>query len=134
VFANLRSYHDYQDILCATAEGICFAHLYHIRNLIASGSRANVIRLTGGASRNPYWCQMFADVTGFKTEVPDSEQTGTLGLCMMVCLGIGRFKTLEEAVDSMVKVKNTYHPDPKKTKIYQEKYSGFVKLLNGIRS
>ncbi len=134
VFVNLRSYHNYKDLLFAAAEGICFAHNYHLLNLIKSGSHAKTIRLTGGASRNPYWCQMFADVTGFTVEIPESPQTGALGLSMMVCLGIGLFKNLEESVNRIVKVERTYIPDSGKNSIYKEKYGGFIKLLNSIRS
>lgn len=132
MFANLRSYHNYKDLLCAAAEGICFAHNYHLLNLIKSGSHAKTVRLTGGASRNPYWCQMFADVTGFKVEVPESPQAGALGLSIMVCLGIGCFKNLDESVHNMVKVEKFYIPDSEKNHIYREKYGGFIRLLNSI--
>jgi L-xylulokinase len=133
-FLNLKNFYNYKDVLGAVSEGICYAHLYHINNILNNKSGINIIRLTGGASRNPYWCQMFADITGKQVEIPESHQTGTLGLCIMASVGAGLYKSTKEAVNKMVRVKNIYNPDKEKRLIYKDKYGKFLEMLNKINN
>jgi L-xylulokinase len=129
MFSNLRSFNNYKDMMGSVAEGICFAHKYHINNLRKSGSNAETVRLTGGASKNAFWCQMFSDVTNYRVEIPESPQTGTLGLCIMVSIGTGIYKNIKEAISKMVRVKCVYEPRNKENCIYSEKYAKFIDIL-----
>jgi len=132
LFFNLRGYHTSKDLLRAVAEGICFAHYYHIKNLQAVGTKGEIIRLTGGASQNAKWCQIFADVTGINVQTPKSYQTGTLGLCMMVCIGVGIYNNIKEAVENMFSLERIYYPDMNAHKIFQDKYDKFIQLITRI--
>ena len=62
-FLGLRGWHDRGTLLRAVLEGIAFNHRVHI-DALRDGFAVREARLTGGASRNPAFAQMFADVLG----------------------------------------------------------------------
>ena len=130
LFAGLKNYHGRNEMLRAIAEGVGFAHYYHIRNLLQEGvQKGDTLFFTGGASRSRQWCQMFADIMQMRVEVPESEQTGTLGDCIMAGVGVGVFPDLPAAMRQMVRIRATYQPNPAHAEAYQRKYERFVTLL-----
>jgi L-xylulokinase len=133
LFYGLKSYHTKDDMLRAIAEGIVFAHYYHIENLLAEGlKKGDTLFFTGGASRNRQWSQMFADMMQMRVEVPESEQTGTLGDCIIASVGAGVFSDIREAVKQMVRIREMYEPNPNYAEIYQKKYARFVDVLERV--
>ncbi|MDR0863431.1 MAG: carbohydrate kinase, partial [Candidatus Symbiothrix sp.] len=69
-FTGLDASHGRAEMLRAVFEGIVFAHYQHIERLLKFISFPDVIRITGGAARNPVWCQIFADCIGVPVEIP----------------------------------------------------------------
>jgi len=133
MFSGLKSYHTKDDMLRAIAEGIGFAHYYHVNNLLYEGlERGETMFFTGGASRNRQWSQIFADIMQMRVKVPESEQTGALGDCIMAGVGAGVFPSIQDAVNSMVRIREVYEPNPVYGEIYQKKYERFVELLERV--
>ena len=130
LFYGLKNYHGRNEMLRAIAEGIGFAHDYHIQNLLKEGvQKGDTLLFTGGASKNRRWCQMFADIMQMTVKVPESEQTGALGDCIMAGVGAGVFADLHEAITRMVRIGEVYEPNPAYAARYQKKYERFVELL-----
>lgn len=133
LFYGLKSYHTRDDMLRAVAEGISFAHNYHIQNLLHEGiAKGETLLLTGGASQNQAWCQIFADITQMRVTVPESDQTGALGDCIMAGVGAGIFPDLQTAVQQMVRTRKVYAPNPAYAAVYQQKYARFVDVLERL--
>jgi L-xylulokinase len=133
IFYGLKSYHTKDEMLRAIAEGIGFAHYYHIENLLCDGlEKGDTLFFTGGASRNRQWSQMFADIMQMRVEVPESEQTGALGDCIMAGVGASLFPSIQDAVNSMVRIREVYEPNLAHAEIYQKKYERFVELLERV--
>ncbi len=131
-FTNIRSCNNSKDMLRAVAEGVCFAHYYHINNLIKAGIKAKTIKLTGGATKNKLWCQMFADVTNLQVEIPESPQTGTLGISIMASKGVGVYKDVNEAIKNMVRIKHKFSPNKEAHTVYKDKYQKFMESLERL--
>jgi L-xylulokinase len=133
LFYGLKNYHGRNEMLRAVAEGISFAHYYHIHNLLDEGvKQGDTLFFTGGASKNRHWCQMFADMMQMRVEVPESEQTGALGDCIMAGVGAGVFADFQEAINRMVRIREIYEPNPEYAEVYQKKYERFVELLKRV--
>jgi L-xylulokinase len=131
MFYGLKSIHGRNEMLRAIAEGIGFAHAYHIQNLQSEGiEQGDTVFFTGGASRNKQWCQMFADILQLNVAVPAVEQTGTLGDCIVTGVGAGIFPTIQKAITQMVSVREVYEPRANYAEGYRKKYGRFVDLLN----
>ena len=132
-FANIRSFNTSKDMFRAVAEGVCFAHYYHINNLRKAGVDPKIIRLTGGAIKNMLWNQMFSDVMNLPVEIPESPQTGALGVSIMVAKGVGIYKDVDEAIKNMVRTKYKYSPKKEEHVVYQDKYQKFIEILTKFK-
>jgi xylulokinase len=83
------------------------------------------IRITGGGASSPLWANIKADVTGKVLKTLSESETACLGTALAAAVGIGDFESLKDAVDSIVKIKNTYAPTGVD---YSDAYSNYNKL------
>ena len=98
----------------AILEGICFeVKDIMVMNQELSGEVKHV-RLCGGVSKSPMWCQMFADILNRPVELTEVAELGALGADMCAGIGAGLFKDCYDAVEKCVKVTKVYKPDEKK--------------------
>ena len=107
------------DIAHAVLEGICCELVDNLRIQEAITGIALRVKLSGGVTKSPYWCQMFADILQKPVDVMQIEETGCLGAAMYAGLGIGVFKDYNDAVEKCVHVSRTYHPNRDNCAIYQ---------------
>jgi L-xylulokinase len=95
-------------------------------------SPAAVIRLAGGAARSPVWSQIFADVMQTPVEIPCGSELGALGAAIAAAVAIGCYSSYEEAVAAMVKIGQTFVPDPQLGPLYAEKYGRYRRLIEAL--
>ena len=129
-FHKLRSYHTDEDVLNAIAEGILFAHRYHIENIKNEGVKVSSVIITGGGSKSSNWCQMLADILQTEVKLPVSLETGILGDCLLAAYGNHTFHSIEQGIKKMVKIKTSFYPDPNKQEYYHRKYRLFNKYID----
>lgn len=89
----------------------------------------DAVRIAGGGARSPEICQIMANVLGTKVERVQTVETSSLGAAMSGFLSIKRFLTPDEAVKAMVKPADSFEPDPKEKKTYDELYNNVYKKL-----
>jgi L-xylulokinase len=129
-FYGLGGWHKKADLLRAIYEGIVFGHLLHIEKLIENVSVNDTpIKLTGGGSRSPVLSQMFADILNVQMDVPNTTETGTLGVAISAGIATGIFKNYEEAVEATISVSKKYFPSQDNYVLYQNKYQVFKSLI-----
>ena len=106
-FLGLAPQHGRQDLVRAVYEGVAYA----IRDCYeAIGGAGGRIRLTGGGARSPFWCQMIADVTGCRVEIPEGTQFGAKGVALCAAVAAGDFGSLSEAVAATYVLDQAYDP------------------------
>lgn len=117
------------DIAHAVLEGIC----YEMKDILLMqedfAGQIQVIRLSGGVTKSPMWCQMFADIMEKPIELTECLEAGALGAAMYAGIGLKLFKDCTEAAEKCVKIKTTYYPNPDAVQDYRE---GFSKYLNAF--
>jgi L-xylulokinase len=133
-FFGLDAAHGRAEMLRAIFEGVIFSHYQHIERLLKFRAFPEVIRLTGGAARNPVWCQMFADCIGISVEIPAGSELGALGAAMAATVATKYHADFQQAVDNMTAIDKRYEPDTKYTAIYQEKYQAYRDLIGKLKS
>jgi L-xylulokinase len=131
-FFGLDASHGRAEMLRAIFEGVIFSHYQHIERLLKFRSFPEVIRLTGGAARNPVWCQMFADCIGIPVETPAGSELGALGAAMAATVATKYHADFQQAVDAMTAIDKRYEPDREYTAIYQEKYQAYRDLIEKL--
>jgi len=85
-----------------------------------------------GGPWNTYeaWMQCRADITGrvnHRTSTPTSPAFGT---ALVAAIGT-HFQTFEAAAEAMVRVDQSFFPNPEYTTLYNEKYSQFLSVMEG---
>lgn len=63
----------------AAMEGVTLGMAYGLRRMESLGLAPSEIRLTGGGSQSPVWCQIFADVFGYPVVTMQSAEGAALG-------------------------------------------------------
>ena len=76
--------------------------------------------VTGGGSNSDLFMQILADV--FNMSTVRNEVNGAAGLGSAICAAVaaGVYGGFDEAVEGMVRIKDTFEPDPEHVKLYQK--------------
>lgn len=127
-FVGLGPQHDLGAMARAVMAGVAYSHRAHVEKLRAEGLRFRVARLAGGATRSPFWCQLFADVLGIRVEVPAVTEPGTLGAALLAGVGAGVWPSVAEAQRAMVRVDRTFEPDAAAQKLHHRAFNRFRQL------
>ena len=89
---------------------------------------------TGGSTRNTFWMQNKADVTGSIIEVPDLFEATPMGAALMAGVGIGVFSNEQEAFKAVRSDITVYEPDLENHKLYTDLYENvYRKLQNDLK-
>jgi L-xylulokinase len=131
-FVGMRAEHGVFHLLRALYEGVAFAHRAHLDLLAEAGIERPRAVLSGGAVSSDAWCRIFADTLGRRVETTQSSQAGALGIAAAIAAGTGRYPSLEEAASRMVRVRQSYEPDPKRTGAMVEAYERFKRAATAL--
>ena len=121
------------DLAQAVLEGICFEMKDIMKmNEAFFGGETRVIRLCGGVSKSPYWCQMFADIFEKPIELTEVSELGCLGAAMCAGVGAGLFADVSDAVSQCVHIKERYLPNEDRALVYRESFEKWSKCLRFV--
>ncbi len=120
MFAGISTDHDKQHFVRAVLEGTAFA--LKDAHAIAGGTS---VRVTGGGMKNPAWRQIVADVLGVPVvTVNTSDEGAAYGSAILAAVGVGEFKSVDEACDRLVHETSVTTP----RRSYAEEYGKFQRL------
>lgn len=128
-FFGMKASHNVYHLLRAVYEGVAFAHLKHIDNLRKGGIVKQIGSLSGGASKSPFWGQLFADVLNMEIVTTKASQAGALGIAIASTVATGVYQSIEEAVRVMVCEQQRFQPN-QNTGAYREKYHKFNRIID----
>ena len=113
-------YHLYRAII----EGVGFA-LYEAAKTLEKRTKTPITELYvgGGGSQSDEICQITADMFGLPTKRIQTHEACGLGSSVVGFVAMGIFKDYDEALKSMVKVKDTFYPDEKTHQIYLQLFN-----------
>lgn len=110
----------------AVLEGVAFS-LYHIYECMGK-PKADVMRVSGGASANRTLNEMKAELFGLTVVVPEETDTSALGAWMAAAVGLGWFTGFEEAAEQNCKIKETINPCGRWQKILKQRFAVYKEL------
>ena len=91
------------------------------------------VRLGGGGARSAVWRQIQADVYGIEVETVEAEEGAAYGAALLAGVGAGRWSSVDEACDEVVRVRSQTSPDPESVARMNEAYRKFRKLYPALR-
>ncbi len=141
VFLGITDVHTRMHFFRAIIEGIAFTLYDGLKALEKAGS-THVKRafIAGGGSNSPEICQITADVLGIPVCRIQTDEASGLGSSLMAFVTMGVFKSLDDAFEAMVHVKDCFQPNEKDhclyariyDQVYRKMFPRLVKLYRNI--
>ena len=130
IMVGLTDIHNKKHIYKAIVEGISF-ELYHAMKRMErrSGQKIQVVYAGGGGSRSDSVLQILADVFGLPVKRTQTNETTAIGSSLAAFVGLGEFKTYDEAASSMIHDGKVFTPDMQLHSLYMNIYNGVYKKL-----
>lgn len=131
-FTGLTLSHTLDDMSRAVFEGIAFGLRDNVDRFREMGISCESVRIVGGGTKSPFWCQMKADVLGLPLVAVKDPEGAAIGAAMLASVGEGNFKGLEEAAEAMVELGARYEPDASKKAAYDEAYERYYECYQAL--
>ena len=134
VFFGLSPQHGKAHLYRALLEGLAMEQRLSTTGVEqALGAPIDCLRVMGGGSRSPLWCQIIADVLRRPVEVTRETETTCLGAGMLAAVGAGLHANLTEAASCMSGVGRTFRPDEPTSLAYDRFYEIYRQLYPRLR-
>jgi xylulokinase len=117
-----------EDIIMGILEGITFELKLNIDTLEKNGIKIDSLNASGGGSRSDFWLQLKADITGKPIRSLKVNEAGCLAASIIAGYGIGRYNSISEAAERIVKIKKEYYPDRKNSGYYRQRFELYKKM------
>jgi len=131
-FTGLTLSHTLDDMSRAVFECIAFGLKDNVDRFEEIGMSCDSVRIVGGGTKSPLWCQMKADVLGKPLVATKNSEGAAIGAAMLASVAEGNFKDLDEAAEAMVELGATYEPDLSKKSAYDEAYERYFECYMAL--
>ena len=92
-------------------ENACIVSAINLKKIQEfAGVEIEEIVFAGGASKGELWCQILADVTGYKVKIPKVTEATALGAMISAGVGAGVFDSLVEGSEKIISWEKEYIP------------------------
>ena len=133
-FVGLTDRHTRAHCARAIYEGIAFAVRDILeRSQLAAGLPAQVLHVSGGASRSALWNQIKADVTGLTVQQAAVSDAACLGAAMLAAIGVQVHANLTAAAAAMVRPATMFVPESGLISLYNELFAAWRQLYPNLR-
>jgi xylulokinase len=138
VFFGLRHRHNRDHLSRALMEGVLLElfDLFSAQREIleTKGQAINSVKISGGIVRSEFWTQMLADVLGMNVTLTGEKELGALGCAIMAATSVGRYRTVRDAVDAMVRNQDVVSFHKERHELYLERFEVFRDLYARLAS
>jgi L-xylulokinase len=131
-FLGLHGWHDRGDMLKAVLEGIAFNHRTHV-DALRDGFAFQEVRLTGGASRNPAFAQMFADILNMPVTVTSTDEPAAFGAALCAGTAIGVYASPQQPQLTIGKASRTYRPDAARSAVFDQRFALYSTIAEALK-
>jgi len=117
-----------EDMIRGVLEGITYELRLNINRLEENGIKIDSLKASGGGAKSDLWLQLKADVTGKLIQSLNINEAGCLAASVIAGFGIGKYTTIEDAINEFVKVKKEYYPKEDKFEYYGRRFELYKKI------
>ena len=124
-----------EDMIRAVVEGLNYGAFEMLRALeIGVGQKAEKIIAIGGGTRNMFWMQNKADVSGRPVVTLEVEEATALGAAMLAGVGAGKYRDLSEAASRIHRPGKTFEPNLENVSLYEDLFGIYKEIYCSLRS
>ena len=121
------------DLTQAVLEGVSFAIRDSFEVAKSLGLHISHSMLCGGGARSPLWRRILANVLNIRLDTPQTEEGPGYGAAMLAMVGCGRYESVKDCADALVRVTDSEEPDPALAARYEERYQKFRKIYPAMQ-
>lgn len=125
-FIGLDMSHDRFDMVRAVMEGVAFQIVWSLEGF-REKFPASAIKLAGGATKSPLWCQIIADVADLPVRIPEIADLACVGAALLAGVGCGVYASAEEGYRSLAVRETEILPDPLSVERYAKAFGSYKK-------
>jgi len=134
VFFGLTAKHTKPHFVRSIMEGVTFSLKDCLEIITEMGVEVSEIRASGGGGKSNIWRQMQADVFGKSICRISSDEGPALGVAILAGVGAGIYKSVPEACQEVIKVKDSLSPNEDRIKKYNDFYNIYAKLYKSLKN
>jgi xylulokinase len=131
---GLTAKHQRADLLRAILEGVCYSQKDGLEIIKQLGAAPQVVRLSGGGGKSPFWHQLFTDIFNVRVATLETQEGSAYGAALLALVGTGEYKTAAELCDVAIKEVTVKDPDPEAADFYQRRYALYQSLYPALKS
>ncbi len=121
------------DLIKAILEGVAFEMKHNLVLLEEAGIPVRELRAIGGGAKSKKWLQLKADIYNRPLVSLKVSEAACLGAAILAGVGIGEYSSIEEAVETVVKKRESFYPHKEKAKIYEEKFAVYKDIYPTLK-
>jgi len=133
VIRGLSLSHTPTHIYRAILEGVAYGTAVILSRMEEQDFLISEIVACGGVTNSELWTQIHSDVTGKPISITEENQAVSLGSAILASKAAGIYNTINEAADSMVKIKKIIEPDLRKTKEYSFYINQYIETYENLK-
>jgi len=117
----------------AIMEGVAFGMRDSLEIMKETGISVTQVRASGGGARSELWRQIQADIYGVELHRMEAEEGPAFGAALLAGVGVGAYRSVEEACDITVKTAGLVQPRPENMAVYERCYSIYKDLYHSLK-
>ena len=121
------------DMTQAVLEGVTFALRDALEIARSFGVKIERVRLNGGGAKSPLWCRIVANIMDVKVDKINSAEGPGFGAAILAAVGCGKYASVEEAAEKLIKVVDTTEQDEEIVAKYEKKYRTFKQIYPALK-
>jgi len=121
------------ELLQAVFEGVAFALRDSLEVARSLGIAPKTATICGGGAKSPLWRQIIANVLDLSVDTVEVEEGPAYGAAILAAVACGRFASVTEAAEKIVRHKETTEPDAGLVEKYEERYRTFRKIYPALK-
>ncbi len=132
MIAGLSFAHDKNCVARAFMEGITMEVKDMLKSMLNSGIRIDNVHILGGPTKSRLWNQMQADMYNRPVQTLKTTDAAPLGAAVCAGVGVGLFNDIVEGAGRMVRIDETFEPNPETAGLYDELYSIYCGMYDAL--
>jgi xylulokinase len=121
------------EILKGLLDGITYEMRLNLDRLAEAGVRVDRLRGIGGGAKSRTWMQLKADIFNRPVSSLNVSEAACLGAAMLAGVAAGEYDSCRQAAEAVVRVVETYDPQPEEVRRYEEAYAIYRDIYPRLR-
>jgi xylulokinase len=132
-WVGLTAKHQRADLVRSVLEGVCYSQKDCLEIVASLGARPELVRLSGGGAKSPFWHQLFADIFDRRVVTLETQEGSAYGAALLALTGTGEYSSAAEICRTAIREVSSKEPRPEAVESYQRRYRVYTSLYPALR-